>query len=487
MSLTAALSIAQQALRNTGRQTSVVSRNVTDAGNPDYTRRNAVVTSTAPGARAVDIQRAANDLLFRNNIRALSTLVGQQTLYDGMERLGLSVNGADNASSAATAIGQLQEALQTFSASPSNNNLAESAVDSARNMVRTLNSGTQAILSFRAEIDTEIDTAVSELNDLLNQFKDANNDVVAGTRNGRDVNDSLDRRDALLKKISEIVSISTITRGDNDMVIMTKDGATLFETLPRTVTFQPQAIYSAGSAGNSVYIDGIPVSSGFGGNTDASGKIAGLIQLRDSVAGTMQTQLDEIARGLITTLAETDASGGPLPPLAGLFTWTGGPAIPPAGIVVGGLAGQISLNPAFDSDVGGDPTLLRDGGANGAGYVHNPTGGSSYADLLISLAEKLDDPMAFDAAAEIGTTQSVSDFATSAISWFEGTRKDASEAAEAKEALAMRTAEALSNETGVNIDTEMSLLLDLEHTYEASARLIKAVDEMLASLLAAVG
>ena len=70
-----------------------------------------------------------------------------------------------------------------------------------------------------------------------------------------------------------------------------------------------------------------------------------------------------------------------------------------------------------------------------------------------------------------------------AISWFEGVRKDASSAAEAKEALAARTAEALSNDTGVNVDMEMSLLLDLEHTYEASARLIKAVDDMLSSLL----
>ena len=65
-------------------------------------------------------------------------------------------------------------------------------------------------------------------------------------------------------------------------------------------------------------------------------------------------------------------------------------------------------------------------------------------------------------------------------------RQEASRASESKEALAVRTAEALSNETGVNVDKEMSLLLDLEHSYEASARLIKAVDEMLATLLAAV-
>ncbi|TIU22715.1 MAG: flagellar hook-associated protein FlgK, partial [Mesorhizobium sp.] len=59
--------------------------------------------------------------------------------------------------------------------------------------------------------------------------------------------------------------------------------------------------------------------------------------------------------------------------------------------------------------------------------------------------------------------------------------------ADAKEALATRTAEALSNETGVNVDQEMSLLLDLEHTYQASARMMKTVDDMLNALLSAVG
>jgi flagellar hook-associated protein 1 FlgK len=66
-------------------------------------------------------------------------------------------------------------------------------------------------------------------------------------------------------------------------------------------------------------------------------------------------------------------------------------------------------------------------------------------------------------------------------------RKDAAAAIEHKEALSVRLSEALSNETGVNVDTEMALLLDLEHSYEATARIIKAVDDMLASLLAAVG
>ena len=160
--------------------------------------------------------------------------------------------------------------------------------------------------------------------------------------------------------------------------------------------------------------------------------------------------------------------------------------MPASGTLVTGLAGQIRLNPALDSSQGGNPELLRDGGANGAGYVHNTGNNAAYSDLLLSYGSRIDAPMAFDPAAGIDTSSSLSDYSTASVGWFDGMRKQASDAADSKEALAVRTAEALSNETGVNIDNEMSLLLDLEHSYEASARLIKAVDEMLATLLDAV-
>lgn len=484
MSLTSALSIAQSALLTTSKQTSIVSRNVADASNPDYARRTAVVTSTAPGARSVEIQRATNALLFRQNLSAQSAWSGQSTLSSGMDRLDLAVNGVDNASSASTAIGNLQQALQLYATSPSNPNLGASVIDAAKQVTRSLNDGTKAIQDFRTQTDGEIATAVDDLNSLLSQFQDANKAIISGTRSGGDVSDALDQRDALLKKISEYVPVSTFTRGDNDMVITTKDGTTLFETIPRSVSFTPSPGYAAGVAGNTVYIDNVPVSVGSGGDASADGKIAGLITLRDGVAATMQSQLDETARGLITAFAETAPS---LPNAAGLFTWSGAPAVPPAGTLVNGLAGSISVNAAMDPSVGGNVTLLRDGGANGAAYVANTSGGASYADLLIGYGDKLDQPMAFDPSAGITTASSVADYSANAIGWFESVRQQASTNADTKEALATRTAEALSNDTGVNVDQEMSLLLDLEHTYQASARMMKTVDDMLSALLDAVG
>ncbi|TJW42828.1 MAG: flagellar hook-associated protein FlgK, partial [Mesorhizobium sp.] len=249
MSLSSALSIAQSALLTTSKQTGIISRNVADASNPDYARRQAVVTSTAPGARSVEIQRAANALLFRQNLSALSAWSGQSALYGGMDQLDLAVNGVDNASSPSTAIGNLQQALQLYATSPSDQNLGASVIDAAQLVVRSLNDGTKAIQDFRTQTDGEIATAVDDLNSLLSQFQDANKAVISGTRSGGDVSDALDQRDGLLKKISEYVPVSTFTRGDNDMVITTADGTTLFETVPRSVSFAPSPGYAAGVPG----------------------------------------------------------------------------------------------------------------------------------------------------------------------------------------------------------------------------------------------
>src|SRR5690606_26589753 len=155
------------------------------------------------------------------------------------------------------------------------------------------------------------------------------------------------------------------------------------------------ADYAAGTTGNAIYVDGVPLIGGSGGNTTASGKLAGLVQLRDTVAPTLQAQLDEVARGLINAFAET-GPGGALAPLAGLFTWSGGPGMPATGTISPGLAGDIRINAAMDSAQGGNPFLLRDGGANGAAYIVNTAGNASFTELLIGYGDRVDVSMTFD-------------------------------------------------------------------------------------------
>src|SRR5690606_2368137 len=139
MSLSTALSIAHSALLNTSRQTSVVSRNISEGSNTDYARRSAIIVSSANGARSVAIQRATDDVLCRQHMAALSSAAAQPALLDGLNRLTIDVYGLEYATSPATAIGRFQEALQTYSANPSNPNVAEAALEAARQVVRVLN------------------------------------------------------------------------------------------------------------------------------------------------------------------------------------------------------------------------------------------------------------------------------------------------------------------------------------------------------------
>jgi flagellar hook-associated protein 1 FlgK len=473
MSLTSALGTARSALLNTSRQTSVVAQNISNAHDPNYARRIAATVSLAPGARAVGVTRLADDTLFRQNLSALSAFTGQNILMNNMNRLGMSVNGPDNETSPARMIGRLQEALQLYSASPSNRILAESAIDAAQDVATALNNSTREVQAIRADMDSQIAVAVGELNTLLGDFEKVNIEIVNGTRVGRDISDALDQRDKLLKQMSQYISISTMTRGDNDMVIMTGDGATLFETVPRAVTFDPTPVYFAGTQGNPIRIDGVPVKAGTGSNTTASGKIAAMMQIRDDVAVKMQAQLDEMARGLIHIFSEDVG-------IAGLFE---APDLGyPGGALVDGLAGNIRVNPDYNPQAGGNAEALRDGATGNL----NPSGGSSYSGQIIAYLDLLDQPFAFDPAAGLTSNTSLSDFSTNAIGWLEAGRQAAFSAVENKEALLVRTETALSNAVGVNIDQEMAMLLDLEHSYAASARLLQAVDEMLAALMNAV-
>ena len=59
-----------------------------------------------------------------------------------------------------------------------------------------------------------------------------------------------------------------------------------------------------------------------------SGNLVGLAKLRDEVTVDYQTQLDEIARGLIAAFAESDQSGAAQPDMPGVFTFAGATGVP---------------------------------------------------------------------------------------------------------------------------------------------------------------
>ena len=139
----------------------------------------------------------------------------------------------------------------------------------------------------------------------------------------------------------------------------------------------------------------------------------------------------------------------------------------------------------FDPNQSGDPFLLRDGGINGASYVYNSTAAAGYPDRLKELQDNFYTAMTFDAAAEAGTSETLVEFASNSVGWLQTIRETANTEHEFRTTVYERSLDALSKDTGVNLDYEMTLLLQLERSYQATSRLIATVDTMYESLLSA--
>jgi flagellar hook-associated protein 1 FlgK len=454
MSLSAALDGAIAGLSVASAQISVVSRNIASQSGANASRKIANVVTVNGLPAFTTVSRASDDALLKNLLSANGDQAQQSAISDSLTELEATLGAATNDTTSPTALmGQLTSALQSYEAAPQNIAGAQAAVTAAQNLAKGLNSAAATVQGVREQADAGIASAVSTINSLLSRFHEINDSIVNSPQ-GADITDLQDQRDTLLQKLSSEIGITTVTRGNNDMAIFTDSGVTLFDKTPRSVTFPSTANFSAATQGQAVYADGVPITAQGSPLSIHTGRLAGLVSVRDNLGVTYQKQLDEIARGLITNFQETDQSAAPAQPAqAGLFTDGASLTVPPAGVVIPGLASTMQVAAAVDAATG-NPELLRDGGisSNGAApYVYNPTPGQAgYTDRLTQLITNMQLTLAFDASAGAGAQTSVTNYAASSASWLGAQVSQASTAASYSAAVQNTSSTALSNATGVS-------------------------------------
>ncbi|UOK72729.1 flagellar hook-associated protein FlgK [Ancylobacter polymorphus] len=483
MSLSLAFNTARASLAATSTQIETTTRNIANAGQPGSSRKIAVTTTEATGgAYVVTVSRASDGPLYTRMLGATSNAADRQAVLDGLDRLRTGMGDVTGDNSPAARLGALGDALAQFANAPDDPALGARTVTMAQDLATTLNSAAATVRTVRSEADSGMARSVARVNDLLKQFAAENDTVVRGTGAGRDVSDAMDRRDTLLASLAEEMGVTAVSRGNNDLVLYTDGGATLFETTPRTVSFATTPVLAAGMAGKAVMVDGVSVTGADATMPLRSGRIAGLAELRDRTAVTLETQLDSLAFGLTQAFAEKDQTGGGAPDAPGLFT--DGTANLPAGPT--GLAARLTVNPAVDPAQGGSPSRLRDGGINGAAYVVNTGGQPSFGAHLQAGAAALAEVRDFDPASGIPARSTMADFAAASTGWLEGQRQVAARETESETALLAHASSALSNATGINMDDEYARQLDLERSYQASSKLIAVVSSLYDALFQAL-
>lgn len=468
LNLATALQTARLSLHNASAESALISRNIGSAGQAGYNRRVADYVGEEPGyGVAVTVRRIAEDALRNAALDADSRSTAASTRQTALDALDDVAGSKGGVTTLPQLLGALKSALTAYANDPNRAALGEAAVRAAGDVAKNLNALAGAATTLREDADKGLADSVGVVNDLLAKFKPANDAVVTALATGKDPSDAMDQRDAILADLSKEMAVHVRPQRDGGLAIYADGGLTLFEKEPRKVAFSPAGALPSGARGAAVTIDGVDATSSSSMMKLGSGRIAALVALRDEAGPALQAQFDETARALVDNFSENGAPG--------LF-------VPANGAT--GLAARLRVAAAADPAQGGDAVRLRDGAI--AGTTMNPTGSTGYADRLRALAASFDAAASFSPAAGLQASATLSGFAEQSLGWIAGQRKSASSAVAQENAVRERTVQSLSNATGVNVDEEMSRLLDVERAFQASAKILTAVDDMFNTFLQAV-
>lgn len=477
MSLSNAINTARTGLQVTGLRADMVATNVSNATTPGYVRRSVLVseqmTVTNPsGVRVDGVGRATSDPLTAQRMASGSDLAQASVMSSTWASLSARLGDTVDGTGLFSMMSNFESALANAAATPESQANLNAIVDSVRALASEFNSLSDFISSERIEADREIASGVDTVNDALNQIQAINSKLAGSDRNSAKAAALMDERQRYVDTISEFLPVQTVPRTGGTIDIVTKEGVFLLAGSAQEIEFSPAAAVGPADGIDTGALSGIkigdvditPGAASYG--AVSSGLFGALFTLRDTDLPDFQEQLDTVASDIMARLDNADLAGGANTSLL-IDTDPGAGA---------GVAARISINPLIDPLQGGQLSLLRDGlDAVTTGDAGN---GSLFNAML--------DAMTANRTLGSGGFQG-SYTATGLVAGFAsrtGQMRVSSEAVEASTAAQHSImVEAEQKQTGVDVDEQMQLLLEIEQAYAANARVIEVANQMMLRLM----
>ena len=482
MSISGSLSNALSGLAAASRAADVVSSNVANAMTEGFARRELDLSSRSLGGNGAGVvvngvNRVVNAAVLADRRLADAQTGNAATLTGFYARLEGVIGESGTDGSLTSVIDDFESALIESASRPDSEAWLASVLSKAQDVAAKLNTVSKEIETIRTSADSQIGQQVERLNKSLLRVDELNAEILAQRSSGRDATALMDERQTLVDTISEIVPVREVARDHNQISLYTTGGAILLEGNAQTVGFTPSGIVTADRTLASGALSGLTLN-GMAINSSDSGVMGGgtlgaLFTVRDTVAPQMQSQVDAYARDLISRFEDSGVDPTLPPGDPGLFTDNGN-ALDIAQET--GLAGRISINALVDPAKGGALWHLRDGlGAATQGPVGNAT-------QLTAFAEALTSTNAAPSGSFTGIARSSSGLAAEILSQVSTSRQDF----EDRETYALSRSTALKElqlADGVDTDHEMQMLMQIEQSYSANARVIQTIDQLLQQLL----
>jgi len=319
MGLSVSLSNALSGMHTTQKGLEVLSRNVANAGTPGYHRQSVNIaeemgSGSSAYARLASVDRAFTESLQRLYNQELSNIGNANVKADFLSRIETQLGKPGDDTSLNSLYQNFENAMQTMVTSPDDYTARSEVVSSAQLLASKLNNLTASVQGLRQEAENQISTHVTELNRALQSLSTINTSLTDQTGDATSRAALLDERDRLVAQVSELIDTNVVYRPDDTVAIMTSTGLGLLDNGATVFEFQGVGGINAGSLSNidddKNGVGNLYATTPSGLRLDLvqqgiiqSGRLGGLLDMRDDMLVEMQGQLDEIASGLAMSLS----------------------------------------------------------------------------------------------------------------------------------------------------------------------------------------
>jgi flagellar hook-associated protein 1 FlgK len=480
MSLTAALSSSVSALGTLQSQTRLLSANVANAQNPNYTRKVATLTTPAidglPGSPLIaQIARVAAPEVQQDLYSAQADygrLSAQKTLtYDLAEVLDSTIaNGEQPA--LARLLSEFELAWKNLEANPENSDLSNDVIRRGQDLATRINQLNAKQTPLRSRADDMVQTAVNTINDASVQIQALNVQIASVFGSGQPIGDLEDLRDLQVARLAELVSIKTISNDRGEMSVYTEAGVQITGSVAQQFTYTAS---TTGSAGDITYVgSATSLNAGFINGSiravlDYLNPTSAAVNSTDPNLGTLAkyvNQLDSFAFNLVTIVNDAYAAAeaavpAPTPAEGTAFFTIGGLTSEEAqGIAITAalLNGTESLKILAAGDV---QQAMRNTQIVTTDVNRQGTEGNGLVTGNITIFGLADTVLAYHARnADVNTTN-----------------------ADSAEQVQHTLEQKYRNLTGVDIDNELANLQVLQNNYAAMANVLNNITQMFDQLI----
>jgi len=329
MGLSSALATAMSGLRANQASLSIISSNVANAQTPGYVNQNTNQIEVSSGTFGDSVQTTGVnrqlDLFVQSQLRTetsggayadqMSNILSQlQSVY--------GTPGGDG--TLETSLSNFTASLQSLSSNPGNQSAQSVALSAAQTLAQQLNSTTQGIQSLRTNVDQDIGNATGQANTAMSQIAQINTQLQGLSPNDPLAATLMDQRDNAINQLSKLVDVRVVTDSSNQASVFTNSGIQLVGNgLASSFVYNSQgtlgatSLYNANPAKSGVGSLAIRLPNGanidlVANNSISSGQIAADLKLRDQTLVQAQTQVDQLAATLSSSLSDQTTAGTPV-------------------------------------------------------------------------------------------------------------------------------------------------------------------------------